>query len=79
MKVNTEWAKLLQKAHADECKPIPTGFKSMREWLKEFEISETTWRRKVPLFESKEILTKGYYSVIENGRKIRKPFWRKGK
>lgn len=81
MKVNTEWGKLLQKANASRADTIPKGFRPMDDWLKEFQIAETTWRRTIPILEESGQMVRGYYRIIEDhsGRVVKKPFWKREK
>lgn len=78
MKGNTEWATMLQKATASRADKIPTGFRSMEEWLKEYRISKDTWQRRIPILEESGDMTPGHYRVIDRaGRLVNRKFWKR--
>lgn len=75
----SSWLSLLQSVNAaPKAEPIPKGFKPLDDWLKEFDISETTWRRKVPILEEQGVMVRGYFRKIDaTGRALKAPFWKK--
>lgn len=80
MKANTDWAKLLQKANSARVDEIPKGFRPMDDWLKEFDVGESTWRRHIPILEKQGEMTRGYYRVeLPNGKTFKRVFWKRGK
>ena len=78
-KPKSDWIALLELANATpKADPIPKGFKPQEDWLKEFDISETTWRRRIPILETSQVMTRGYFRVLTaDGRALKKPFWKK--
>jgi hypothetical protein len=79
-KPKSDWIELLSEANASRVDKIPAGYKSMGKWLEEFEISETTWRRRIPILEESGAMVRGHFRVIEgDGRAIKRVFWKKKK
>lgn len=74
-----DWITLLHEANVGP-KPdkIPSGYKSMKEWLEEFEIGETQWRRKIPILEEKGQMIVGHYKALGiDGRLVKRKFWKR--
>ena len=78
-RIKSDWIELLQAANISTSETPAKGYRPMSEWLEEFEIGETTWRRKIPLLEQQGVMVKGFYRIHENGRTTRKPFWKYAK
>jgi hypothetical protein len=50
----------------------------MDDWLKEFEIGETTWRRHIAILEQEGAMVRGYFRALDiSWRVVRKPFWKR--
>lgn len=80
-RTKSDWIALLQKANAGpKADEVPKGFRPQDDWLKEFDISDATWRRKIPLLEKAREFQRGYFRVIaDDGRALKKPFWKRKK
>lgn len=73
-----DWIALLEQANALKGDTVPKGFRPLDEWLEEFEIGETTWRRRIPILEERGVMVRGYFKTItKSGQLQRKPFWKR--
>lgn len=78
-RAKSDWIALLQSANAGpKADAVPRGFHPIDYWIKQYDISEPTWRRKIPLLVKNGQFVRGYYRVIaQDGRALRRPFWKK--